>query len=438
MISVSRIRSNDSQGILSEWRKLFRFWQVFCLPLMAGALISVGSAGSLAYGATPVSGSASSAAGVIGKEAKLNGAPMVAGATLFPGDVIRLGEGSTAALQFGDGMVFVAAGSELVVEPGGVSLRNGFLQVRAGSANSIAVSAPFFQVRIAASAGIPGSVEIRLGGARAQVSSLAGAADLLTSADAVPLRLHAGESATLDAAAGAVPSPAQTVTNPPAGQVSRLTPQVQIDRDTQHIVANVSDRVYWNDDLRSGPTGRAHVTLKDGSQLNLGSDSSLRILQHDAQGQQTSLDLAIGRLRGKVTKLTRPGAKFEVHTPLGVAGLVGTDFSLLVTNDYVELMVFEGVVRFTPLSGQAVTVNAGMMVRISKSGAVEGPSQASSQQLQSAMDLTEIQGNASQGAVATATQPRIPLIITLTGTATGIGIGVWQANRPTMSPMSPK
>ena len=98
----------------------------------------------------------------------------------------------------------------------------------------------------------------------------------------------------------------------------------------------------------------------------MGSDSSLRILQHDAQAQQTSLDLLLGRMRGKITKLTRPGAKFEIHTPVGVAGLVGTDFSLVVTNDYVELMVFEGEVRFTNLSGQAVSVTAGNMLRISQ------------------------------------------------------------------------
>ena len=181
---------------------------------------------------------------------------------------------------------------------------------------------------------------------RAQVSAVAGAADLTAAGIAAAYRLHAGETATLDAA-GADATPAQGATSPAAGQVSRLVPQVQIDRGSQHLVAAVSDRIYWNDDLRSGPTGRAHVTLKDGSQLNLGSDSSLRILQHDAQAQQTSLDLLVGRMRGKITKLIAPGAKFEVHTPMGIAGLVGTDFSLLVTDDYVELMVFEGAVRFT-------------------------------------------------------------------------------------------
>lgn len=314
-----------------------------------------------------------------------------------------------------------------------MNLKTGFLQVRAGDAEPFDVSGPFFHVNVSASGGIPSSAEIRLGGMRAQVSAVAGAAELTAAGNAAPLRLHAGETATLDAASTADPLPAQSAANPPAGEVSRLMPQVQIDRASQHIVASVSDRVYWNDELRSGPTGRAHVTLKDGSQLNLGSDSSLRIVQHDAQAQQTSLDLLVGRLRGKITKLSKPGSKFEVHTPMGIAGLVGTDFSLLVTDDYTELIVSEGSVRFTPVNGQPVTVNAGMRIRVSKAGAVDGPSPAPAADVQSAKDLTDIVGNAAKGTAVAATRPIVPMVVTLSGAAVGVGIGVWQATRPTVS-----
>jgi ferric-dicitrate binding protein FerR (iron transport regulator) len=397
--------------------------------ILAGATVFA----SAAMAATPVAGPAACAASVVGQNAELNGRPMPAGATLFPGDVIRIGRSSAAALQFGSSTVRADAQTELVVESAGVTLRAGILQVRAGGADTLAVSGPFFRVSVASSAGIPSSAEIHLGEMRAQISALAGAADLTALGGAAPIRLHAGESATLDT----VPPDAtadQTSTNPAAGQISRLLPQVQIDRASQHIVASGSDRVYWNDNLRSGPTGRAHITLKDGSQLNLGSDSSLRILQHDAQAQQTSLDLLVGRVRGKITKLTKSGSKFEVHTPVGIAGLVGTDFSLLVTDDYTELIVNEGTVRFTPTNGQSVTVNSGMKLRISKSGVIDGPSSASAQEIQSAEALTDITGSANQAAVGAATaRPLAPLVITLTGAAAGVGIGVWQATRPTVS-----
>ncbi len=366
----------------------------------------------------------------------MNGTPMPPGATLFPGDVIHLGEASTAALRFGNSSVLAAPLTELVVESDGVSLRTGRLQVRANGAEGFVVSGTFFRMNIAEFGGSPSSAEIRLVGKRAQVSEFAGAANLTAAGITSPYRLLAGETATLDAA-GDEAFPGQGAANPAAGEMSRLVPQVQIDRASQTLVAAVSDRVYWNDDLRSGPTGRAHVTLKDGSQLNLGSDSSLRILQHDAQAQQTSLDLLIGRMRGKVTKLTRPGAKFEIHTPMGVAGLVGTDFSLQVTDDYVELMVFEGTVRFTTLDGQTVTVTAGNKLRISRSGVIAGPFPVTPQEVQLAQGLTDVTGPASQAPVVVAARPLAPLVITLTGTAAAVGIGVWQGSRPTVSRVIP-
>ena len=110
-----------------------------------------------------------------------------------------LGEASTAALRFGDSLVLAAPLTELVIESEGVTLRNGRLQVRADGAESFAISGPFFHVNIAASEGIPSSAEIRLGGMRAQVSAVAGAADLTAAGSAAPYKLHAGETATLDA-----------------------------------------------------------------------------------------------------------------------------------------------------------------------------------------------------------------------------------------------
>src|SRR5579863_7210584 len=198
MKTLSRAMVSEYIGISSSRGKLFRRSYFSCLLFLAGIFVWLGAADSPAWGAPPASGPAASAASIIGKDAKLNGTPMPAGATLFPGDVIRLGENSTAALRFADSLVLAAADTELVVESQGVSLRDGRLQVRASGEESFTVSGPFFHVSIAASGGIPSSAEIRLGGTRAQVSAVAGAADLTTTGSAAPYKLHAGETATLD------------------------------------------------------------------------------------------------------------------------------------------------------------------------------------------------------------------------------------------------
>jgi len=71
---------------------------------------------------------------------------------------------------------------------------------------------------------------------------------------------------------------------------------------------------------------RARIALDDGSVLNVGSESSMKVVKHDAGAQQTELELTYGKLRTQAQKIAKPDGKFEVRTPAGVAGVVGTDF----------------------------------------------------------------------------------------------------------------
>jgi hypothetical protein len=123
---------------------------------------------------------------------------MPSGATLFAGDVIHLGEESTAALRFGSSLVLAAPLTEMVVESEGVSLRNGRLQARTNGTEPFAVSGVFFRIRLAAEAGLTNSAEIRVEGARAQITAVAGDAEVTAAGSTTAFRLHAGETATLD------------------------------------------------------------------------------------------------------------------------------------------------------------------------------------------------------------------------------------------------
>jgi ferric-dicitrate binding protein FerR (iron transport regulator) len=402
---------------------LIPFIQILLIPVFPGLLV---------FGATSANQPRASATGISGANAELNGMRMTSGDTLFAGDVVTIGASSSVALRFGKSIVGAAPETEFVVETEGVRLRRGRLQVRGGSADSFVVFGPFFRVNVASSGGAPGSAEVRVGGTLAQVSALAGVADLTAEGRVAPYKLRAGETATLDAGG------AQGASSPTAGQVSRLVPDVQIERASRKLIAAVSTPVFWNDDLNSGPTGRAHITLTDGSLLNLGSNSTLRILQHDAQAQQTSLDLVIGRMRGQVLKLTRPGAKFEIRTPVGAAGLVGTDFSLLVTDDFVELMVFEGVVRFTIFSnGQAIDVNAGMVLRISRTGVAEGPRTATLEEIALAKSLTDISETPVQQAAERKRRNLAPVVIWVSTGAVAAPIIYVLTSRPPVSQVAP-
>jgi hypothetical protein len=176
-----------------------------------------------------------------------------------------------------------------------------------------------------------------------------------------------------------------------AGQVSRAIPDVAIARGTQQLPAPIKTLVDWGDVVKTNEGGRARVSLDDGSLLNVGSSSSLTVTQHNSAAQQTQIELTYGRMRSQVVKQSKPNAKFEVHTAVGVAGVVGTDFFLGYLNGIFQLIVFDGHVRFCNLDGVCVDVLAGQMATIRDGHkSPDQPSQATAATLTEAANATMI------------------------------------------------
>ena len=176
-----------------------------------------------------------------------------------------------------------------------------------------------------------------------------------------------------------------------AGQVSRAIPDVAIDRGTQKLPAPIKTLVDWGDVVNTNEGGRARVSLDDGSVLNVGSSSSLTVTQHNSAAQQTQIELTYGRMRSQVVKQAKPNAKFEVHTAVGVAGVVGTDFFLGFMNGIFQLIVFDGHVKFCNLDGLCVDVLAGQIATIRNGHqSPDQPSQATPAELTEAATATAV------------------------------------------------
>ena len=150
-----------------------------------------------------------------------------------------------------------------------------------------------------------------------------------------------------------------------AGEISVLVPAAQ--RNSKP--AKVKEEVDWNDLLKTEHNGRMRTVLTDGSIISMGSDSEMRVLQHDAKSQQTSIEMGFGAMRSRVMKLSEPGAKFEVHTRQAVMGVIGTYFIVLVTAHRTRVICLEGSVSVTPTGGAAVTCVAGSMVDVEENAA---------------------------------------------------------------------
>lgn len=195
--------------------------------------------------------------------------------------------------------------------------------------------------------------------------------------------------------------PSESVAEPQAagqraGEVSRVIPTVNIARGAKTLNAAAKTAVDWLDVVNTQASARARIALDDGSVLNVGSDSSIKVVKHDGGAQQTELELTYGKLRTQAQKITKPDGKFTVKTPAGVAGVVGTDFfvSYDTTTGTMNVTVFEGLVKVCNLAGACVEVKPGQFsnVRTNDSSGPQPPTQATLDVMMNAGSSTEIAG----------------------------------------------
>ena len=217
-------------------------------------------------------------------------------------------------------------------------------------------------------------------------------------------------------------------TNEVAGQINALIPAATRNSQT----AKVKEELNWNDLLKTEKTGRVRAGLKDGSILSVGSDSELRIVQHDAVSQQTELEMDFGKVRSQVTKVTKAGGKFEMKTPNAVIGVIGTDFYTSFEGNKTTVICYKGQITVTPIgsavaagvSGSAITVSAGQMVVVTSDVPPAAPSQTPSDVLEASLSATAV--------VAEAPPHHGHLVRNVligSGLAVGLGLGLYFGTR---------
>ncbi len=136
-----------------------------------------------------------------------------------------------------------------------------------------------------------------------------------------------------------------------AGEVSARLPQGQIERPGARLVADPGTDVFWDDLVTTDQRGRVRITLGDSSVLNVGSDSSLRVVRHNQQTRQTDMTLTFGKLRSRLQKLDPSrGERFEIRTNTAVLGVIGTHFFVEATATMTRVIVYEGIVLVRNIS----------------------------------------------------------------------------------------
>ena len=220
--------------------------------------------------------------------------------------------------------------------------------------------------------------------------------------------------------------------NQVAGQINALIPAATRNSQT----AKVKEELNWNDLLKTEKTGRVRAGLKDGSILSVGSDSELRIVQHDNVSQQTELEMDFGKVRSQVTKVTKSGGKFEMKTPNAVIGVIGTDFYTSFEGNKTTVICYKGQITVTPIgsavaagaagsTSSPITVSEGQMVVVTSDVPPAGPSQTPQDVLEASLSATAV-------VVASTTGHHghvVRNVLIGSGLAVGLGLGLYFGTR---------
>lgn len=114
--------------------------------------------------------------------------------------------------------------------------------------------------------------------------------------------------------------------------------QVEVIREGDRISAERGMELQEADELVTGPAGRVLIRLPNSDTVQLGSDSRLEVSRyfHDPETSQIQarVELGEGELIGNLNTLkSTPDSHFQIATLVGVAGIRGTQFRILIRRD---------------------------------------------------------------------------------------------------------
>jgi len=212
--------------------------------------------------------------------------------------------------------------------------------------------------------------------------------------------LPAGKYAAISANAGQLPAAQDSSSpDPTAGIVTNTSPSGLLERGGAEGELKMGDVVNLQDVVRTMDRGRVRIKLLDGSFLNVGSRTEVKVTMQNAASQQTQVSLPSGLLRAEVVHRTTPGGSFQVQTPTATVGVVGSVIIVLALQDSTQVWCVEGVCTVQTADG-TVTLQPGQSTSVHKNRKPGAAVVTTDAQLQAEISLTSILGSGGGAAGA--------------------------------------
>jgi hypothetical protein len=163
-----------------------------------------------------------------------------------------------------------------------------------------------------------------------------------------PRRMQAGSRLNID--------PNLLKSTPIAATLSASSGAVFIETNGQQVPARIGAALSEGQSVITGPNAFATFEMEDGSRITLPSNTHVRIAKLRQvlinNAPQRIFQLEQGRSAISATPTQNPAAKFEVHTPVSVSAVRGTEFRVSFSQGQAHTEVLAG----------AVAVDAGVVV----------------------------------------------------------------------------
>jgi hypothetical protein len=146
--------------------------------------------------------------------------------------------------------------------------------------------------------------------------------------------------------------------DPSTAQVSAMSGNIDaIAADGRAIDINIGATLSEGAIINTGSNSFLTLTLPDQSHIALPSNSQVKLSKlrtaRYTKSPRTEITLLKGRVESKVSPLDKNKGRFEVHSPLAVAGVRGTDFRVDLAGDRVMTEVLSGGVAVAKKSQPA-------------------------------------------------------------------------------------
>jgi phage tail protein X len=176
------------------------------------------------------------------------------------------------------------------------------------------------------------------------------------------------------------PKVSETQVRAQKGVITFLEGQVEVKKsgEGQWSPARPNMILAENDLIRVQSQSRAELILDNQSVLRLSENTTLTLQKMEEEQavkkENTRMELSMGRLWVKVSKLFNPASRQDVKTPTVIAGVQGTTYQLWVAgNQSTTIQVFEGAVNVYNPFPKALPPVPGAPSQVEKPREIAGP-----------------------------------------------------------------